>query len=112
MLPGGCFRGPGAQDGAFLPCSCADRAGEGPSGRGVSGAPSPASICYPAHSHTADPGILRSQEREKGFPKVISKGDRSNSSHPPLGGGPGPSKAGGLVGQDAGKEAAARSRQK
>lgn len=85
MLPGGCFRGPELKMGPFFPAAVQTEQARGLPGRGMSGAPSPAPICYPAHSHTADPGILRSQEREKGLPKAIYKGDRSNSSPPPPG---------------------------
>lgn len=64
---GGLVQGAGSSGGAFLPCSCADRAGGLPM-RGMG-----ETLPYlPARSHAADPGVLGSQERggERGFQKV------------------------------------------
>lgn len=67
--PGECV-GAGAPGGAFLPCSHADRAGEGPLGRGLGGAPL-LSPPPPQLTATLLPQGICSQEREKWFPKVL-----------------------------------------
>lgn len=73
MRPGGCFGGPKAQGGAFLPFGCADRAGEGPLQERDGWNPTSALTSCPANGPAPEPRILHGQKRERGFQRPFPK---------------------------------------